>query len=73
MLAGEARIAANPGKYIDHVYGEHENGGTSYLIISSVPFKDLGLPDVPQNPVKVTPAKWSWVARFRSRWAGRAC
>ena len=55
MLAeAKARIAANPGKYIDHVYGEHENGGTSYLIISSVPFKDLGLPDVPQESVNHT-------------------
>lgn len=55
MLAeAKARIAANPGKYIDHVYGEHENGGTSYLIISNVPFADLGLPDVPQESVNHT-------------------
>ncbi len=52
MLAeAKARIAANPGKYINSVYGEHENGGTSYLIISHVPFEVLGLPDVPTEPV----------------------
>jgi formate dehydrogenase iron-sulfur subunit len=33
------------------VYGEHENGGTSYLIISHVPFKDLGLPEMPEEPI----------------------
>jgi len=31
------RIARNPGKYIDHIYGEHEAGGTSVLYISPVP------------------------------------
>jgi formate dehydrogenase iron-sulfur subunit len=45
------RIAAHPDRYIDHVYGEFENGGTSYLIISHVPFADLGLPDLPEKPV----------------------
>jgi Fe-S-cluster-containing dehydrogenase component len=46
------RIAAHPGRYIDHVYGETENGGTSYLILSHVPFDQLGLPDVGNKPVK---------------------
>lgn len=45
------RIAAHPERYINHVYGEFENGGTSYLILSSVPFKELGLPDLPESPV----------------------
>ena len=46
-----ARITAHPDRYIDHVYGEHENGGTSYLIISHVPFSELGLPALPESPV----------------------
>lgn len=45
------RIAAHPEKYIQHVYGEFENGGTSYLIISHVPFEDLGLPTLPETPI----------------------
>lgn len=45
------RIAAHPERYIQHVYGEFENGGTSYLIISHVPFKDLGLPELPETPI----------------------
>lgn len=38
------RIKSNPDKYIDHIYGEHEAGGTGWLYISRVPFEDLGFP-----------------------------
>ena len=41
---GQGADRRHPGKYINHVYGETENGGTSYLIISHVPFDQLGLP-----------------------------
>ncbi len=52
MLAeAKRRIAATPGKYVDHIYGEHENGGTSYLMIAHVPFEQIGLPQVPAAPV----------------------
>ena len=40
------RIAARPDKYVDHIYGEHEAGGTTVLYLSSVPFAKLGFPDV---------------------------
>ena len=36
------RIIDNPGKYVDHVYGEHEVGGTSWMYLSSVPFDQIG-------------------------------
>jgi len=36
------RIKAEPGKYVDRVYGAEEVGGTSILYITSVPFEDLG-------------------------------
>jgi Fe-S-cluster-containing dehydrogenase component len=39
---GHERIRNNPRKYIDHVYGEHEVGGTSWLYISAVPFEEIG-------------------------------
>lgn len=35
------RIWAEPDKYIDHVYGEREAGGTGWLYISGVPFSQL--------------------------------
>lgn len=38
------RISNNPDKYIDHIYGEHEVGGTSWLYLSAVPFQQLGFP-----------------------------
>jgi Fe-S-cluster-containing dehydrogenase component len=47
-----ARIAAHPDRYVNHVYGETENGGTSYLILSHVPHKQLGLPELGPKPVK---------------------
>jgi len=46
-----ARIAAHPDRYFNHVYGEYENGGTSYLVLSHVPFSELGLPDLPEKPI----------------------
>jgi formate dehydrogenase iron-sulfur subunit len=36
------RIAANPDKYVDHIYGENEVGGTSHLYLSAVPFEQIG-------------------------------
>jgi Fe-S-cluster-containing dehydrogenase component len=39
---GERRIATNPDKYIDHIYGEYEVGGTSHLYLSAVPFEQIG-------------------------------
>ena len=44
LTVAEKRLRENPGKYIDHVYGEKEAGGTSWLYISSVPFEQVNLP-----------------------------
>jgi formate dehydrogenase iron-sulfur subunit len=38
----EARIRANPDKYVNHIYGVEEVGGTSVLLLSDVPFETLG-------------------------------
>jgi len=46
------KIAKNPDKYIDHIYGEREAGGTSWLYISGVPFGELGFPtNLPNRPL----------------------
>ena len=37
------RIRKHPDKYIDHIYGEREMGGTSWLYISDVPFSQIGM------------------------------
>ncbi|MFN2216524.1 MAG: 4Fe-4S dicluster domain-containing protein [Anaerolineales bacterium] len=52
IVKAHARIADHPERYINHVYGETENGGTSYLILSHVPFTELGLPEIGSLPVK---------------------
>ena len=38
----QQRIAAEPNKYVPHIYGAEEVGGTSWLYISDVPFEQLG-------------------------------
>ncbi len=46
------RIAEHPDKYVSHIYGEHEVGGTSWLYISGVPFEQLGFPtNLPKKPL----------------------
>jgi Fe-S-cluster-containing dehydrogenase component len=37
------RIFEKPDLYHDQIYGEHEAGGTCWLYISPVPFKEIGL------------------------------
>ena len=50
-----ARIINNPGKYVDHIYGEYEVGGTSWLYLSAVPFDEIGLrTDIGKTPIPKT-------------------
>ena len=37
-----SRIYTNLDRYVHHIYGEHEAGGTSWLYLSAVPFEQLG-------------------------------
>ncbi|GAW91088.1 4Fe-4S dicluster domain-containing protein [Calderihabitans maritimus] len=46
------RIRSGRGKYVEHVFGEKEVGGTSVLYISDVPFEKLGFPaNLPHEPL----------------------
>ena len=46
------RLAADPKSYVPRIYGLEEVGGTSVLILSSVPFASLGLrTDLPLVPL----------------------
>jgi formate dehydrogenase iron-sulfur subunit len=58
------RIYAYPDQYIDHVYGEHEMGGTSWLYISGVSFSEVGMredlgvksaPELTAGPLSAVP------------------
>lgn len=42
LREAKVRIKAMPGRYLEHIYGEHEVGGTSVLYLSDVPFEELG-------------------------------
>lgn len=44
LFEARARIHARPDRYVAHIYGEHEAGGTSWLYLSSRPFDALGFP-----------------------------
>lgn len=44
LKEARARLAAEPGKYVQKIYGEKDGGGTSVLVLSSVPFEQMGLP-----------------------------
>jgi formate dehydrogenase iron-sulfur subunit len=51
MLAlARQRKTDRPDKYVDHIYGEKELGGTSVLYLSSVPFEKLGFPTYGEKP-----------------------
>ncbi|OGP84416.1 MAG: hypothetical protein A2V87_09630 [Deltaproteobacteria bacterium RBG_16_58_17] len=39
---GHERIREMPDKYIDHIYGEKEVGGTGWIYLSGVPFDKVG-------------------------------
>ncbi len=45
------RMLESPDQYVDHIYGEREAGGTSWLYLAGVPFEELGFPtDVGETP-----------------------
>ncbi len=51
MLAlAHKRIADRPDRYVDHIYGEKELGGTTVLYLSAVPFEKLGFPTYGEKP-----------------------
>ncbi|KAA3612198.1 MAG: 4Fe-4S dicluster domain-containing protein [Calditrichaeota bacterium] len=44
------KIEANPDRYINHIYGEHEVGGTSWMYLAARDFKELALPEHSDAP-----------------------
>ena len=74
QLIAEARqrIRDNPGKYVDHIYGIDEVGGTSVLLLSAVPFETFGYrTDLSKDPLpmldlpgasRTSPTSFRWEA-----------
>jgi formate dehydrogenase iron-sulfur subunit len=62
LAEAKKRIADNPSKYINHIYGEQEAGGTSWMYISNVPFNELGFREnVPQ--IMLPTLTWSYIKK----------
>jgi formate dehydrogenase iron-sulfur subunit len=52
LAEAEKRLRENPSRYVQHIYGKEEVGGTSVLYLSPVPFETLGFPrNVPHDPL----------------------
>jgi formate dehydrogenase iron-sulfur subunit len=52
LREARARLSAEPAKYVHKIYGEHDAGGTSVLVLSPVRFSRLGLPEgLPGEPL----------------------
>lgn len=49
LKEAKQRLAANPGKYVQKIYGETDGGGTQCLYISNVPFEKLGFPALSED------------------------
>jgi len=43
VILARERIRKYPDRYIDHIYGEYEVGGTNWMYITGAPFETLGL------------------------------
>ncbi len=50
LQVARSRIDAGTAQYVNYVYGEHEVGGTARLYLSDVPFEELGLPVLSEQP-----------------------
>jgi Fe-S-cluster-containing dehydrogenase component len=52
VAVARERIRKFPDRYIDHIYGEHEFGGTSWMVLAGKPFEELDLlPGVTHEPL----------------------
>lgn len=50
LQVARQRLQLKPGRYVNHIYGEHEVGGTNHLYLAAVPFPDMGFPKLPSDP-----------------------
>ena len=57
LSRARSRIKRHPHLYIEHIYGEHEAGGTSWLYLSGTPFEEIGFLKVaPEAPSRLSEA-----------------
>ena len=52
VAEAEKRLKDNPDRYVPHIYGKDEAGGTSWMYLSAVPFAALGFKtNIPNQPL----------------------
>jgi len=51
LARGRERIRKNPDRYITHIYGEHEAGGTAWMYLAPAPFEQLDFPHLGYHPL----------------------
>jgi ferredoxin len=61
LAEARKRMAKFPDKYVDHIYGEKEVGGTAWMYLSPVPFETLGFVSLPADPIDVSEYKPSYL------------
>ncbi len=44
------RLKKHPHRYVDHIYGENEVGGTAWMYLSGISFADMSLPELGYHP-----------------------
>jgi Fe-S-cluster-containing dehydrogenase component len=55
LALAKDRVEKRPDRYVNHVYGENEVGGTSWLYLTGRPGTEIGLIDLPSSaPAKRT-------------------
>ncbi|NJD38182.1 MAG: hydrogenase 2 operon protein HybA [Geobacter sp.] len=55
LTEAKKRLTEHPKQYVNHIYGEHELGGTNHLYLAALPIKTLGLPELQKD----APAEFS--------------
>jgi len=50
VAMAKERIARRPDRYVNHLYGEHEVGGTSWMYLTGRPVQEIGLVQLPDTP-----------------------
>jgi formate dehydrogenase iron-sulfur subunit len=64
IKAARKKIYKYPDQYTDHIYGEHEMGGTNWLYLSKQPFSQIGMredlgrksaPELTSGPLSAVP------------------
>jgi len=65
LAMAKDRIKRRPDRYLNHVYGETEVGGTSWLYLTGRPVTEVGLLDLPDAPPpKLTEAIQHGIFRY---------